>query len=116
MSYYLVKTVVTAILVVAIAEVAKRSSLAGGILASVPITSVLAMVWLYVDTGDVARIGALATSVAWLVLPSLVLFVVLPWLLHRGVPFPLGLAVAIAATALAYWAMVLTLGRLGIRI
>jgi len=116
MSYYLVKTVITAVLVVAIAEVAKRSTLVGGILASVPLTSVLAMVWLYVDTGDVARVSALATSIAWLVLPSLVLFVVLPWLLHRGVPFPLGLAAAIAATALAYWGMVLMLGRLGIRI
>ncbi|MFB6260787.1 MAG: hypothetical protein ABEJ96_01440 [Thiohalorhabdaceae bacterium] len=49
-------------------------------------------------------------------LPSLVLFVVLPWLLHRGLPFPLSLVGAIAATALAYWGMVRMLGRLGIRV
>ncbi|KPV39650.1 hypothetical protein AN478_11045 [Thiohalorhabdus denitrificans] len=116
MGYYLIKAVITAILVVAISEVAKRSSLVGGILASVPITSVLAMVWLYVDTGDVGKVSALATSVAWLVLPSLVLFVLLPWLLHRGVPFPLGLVMAIAATALAYGGMVLVLARFGIRL
>mgnify|MGYP000565407231 CR=1 FL=1 len=116
MAYYLTKTLITAVLVVAISEVAKRSSLIGGILASVPITSVLAMVWLYVDTGDVGRISSLAISIAWLVLPSLVLFVVLPWLLHRGVPFPLGLIAAIAATALAYWGMVRMLGRFGIRV
>ncbi|MFA9460285.1 DUF3147 family protein [Thiohalorhabdus methylotrophus] len=116
MGYYLTKTVITAILVVAISEVAKRSSLIGGILASVPLTSVLAMVWLYVDTGDVARVSALASSIVWLVLPSLVLFVVLPWLLHRGVSFPLALTVAIGATALAYWALVLVLARFGIRL
>ncbi|MEF8793899.1 DUF3147 family protein [Thiohalorhabdus sp.] len=116
MGYYLIKTIVTAILVVAISEVAKRSALIGGILASVPLTSVLAMVWLHVETGDVARISALASSIFWLVLPSLVLFLVLPWLLHRGVPFPLSLIAAIAATALAYWGMVQMLGRFGIQI
>jgi hypothetical protein len=114
--YYLTKTLITAILVVAISEVAKRSSLAGGILASVPVTSVLAMIWLYVDTGDAAKVGALATSIAWLVLPSLVLFVVLPWLLHRGVAFPLAMVIGVAATVLAYGGMVVTLGRVGIRI
>ncbi|MFB6260788.1 MAG: DUF3147 family protein [Thiohalorhabdaceae bacterium] len=63
MAYYLTKTLITVVLVVAISEVAKRSSLIGGILASVPITSVLAMVWLYVDTGDVGKISSLAISV-----------------------------------------------------
>lgn len=116
MGYYLTKTLITAILVVTISEVAKRSALVGGILASVPVTSVLAMIWLYVDTGDVGKISSLATSVAWLVLPSLVLFVVLPWLLHRGVAFPLALAIGVAATVLAYGGMVLMLGRLGIRL
>ena len=85
--YYLVKVLITSVLVVAVSEVAKRSSLVGAILASIPLTSVLAMIWLYVDTGNTARVSALATSVFWLVLPSLVLFLALPWLLKQGLSF-----------------------------
>ncbi len=74
------------------------------------------MIWLYIDTGDAAKVSALAVRVAWLVAPSLVLFVVLPWLLHRGASFPLALAAGMAATVLAYWGTVVFLGRLGLRI
>ena len=77
----------TAVLVVAISEVAKRSSLLGAVLASIPLTSLLAMVWLYADTGDARRSPSLATGIFWLVLPSLVLFVALPLLLRAGMAF-----------------------------
>ena len=63
----------TAVLVVAISEVAKRSSLLGAVLASIPLTSVLAMIWLYADTGDAEKVADLATGIFWLVLPSLAL-------------------------------------------
>ena len=85
MSYYIVKIVVTAILVVLISEIAKRSSFVGALLASIPIISVLAMFWLYMDTNDVLKVSSFASSVFWLVLPSLVLFISLPLLLKHGV-------------------------------
>jgi hypothetical protein len=53
MTYYIVKIVITTVLIVAIAEISKRSSFAGAILASIPIISVLAMTWLYVESKDV---------------------------------------------------------------
>ena len=68
-----VKVIVTSVLVVAIAEVAKRSTLFAAILASIPLTSVLAMIWLYLDTGNTEKVANLANSVFWLVLPSLAL-------------------------------------------
>ena len=71
MAEYVVKIVLTSMLVVAISETAKRSSLAGAILASLPLTSLLAFVWLYVDTGDTQKVASLATGIFWLVLPSL---------------------------------------------
>lgn len=116
MFYYLVKISITAVLVVAIAEIAKRSTLLGAFLASVPVVSVLAMVWLYVDTRDSARVAALATSVFWLVLPSLALFVALPVLLRRGVDFSLSLGISLAVTALAYAVMIVVLQRFGVRL
>lgn len=116
MLYYVTKVAVTALLVVLISEVAKRSSFLGAVLASVPLTSVLAMLWLYLDTGDAAKVSALAGSVFWLVLPSLALFVALPLLLAKGVNFYLGLVVSIAITALCYWLMVTLLRLYGIEL
>lgn len=116
MAEYVVKIVLTSILVVAISETAKRSSLAGAVLASLPLTSLLAFVWLYLDTGDTHKVASLATGIFWLVLPSLVLFIVLPILLARGVGFWPGLAGSVALTIASYFAMVWLLGRLGIEV
>lgn len=114
MTYYLFKIAVTTVLIVLISEVAKRSSLIGAILASVPLVSVLAMIWLYVDTGDTVRISTLASSIFWLVLPSLVLFLVLPVLLNQGMNFYLSITIAIALTAGSYFLMVAVLQHFGI--
>jgi len=115
-AYYITKVAVTAVLVVLISEIAKRSSFIGAVLASVPLTSVLAMLWLYVDTGDVEKISTLASSVFWLVLPSLALFVALPVLLGQGINFYLGLAVSIGITAICYWLMVTALRYYGVEL
>lgn len=111
-----IKIAVTAVLVVAISEVAKRSSLMGAVLASIPVTSVLAMIWLYADTGNAGEVAELATGIFWLVLPSLVLFIVLPLLIRAGWPFGLSLAAACALTVGAYFLMLAVLDRFGISI
>lgn len=116
MTYYVVKLAVTAGLVVLVSELSKRSSFLGALLASLPLVSVLAMVWLYVDTRDTAAVAALSRGVFWLVLPSLVLFVVLPLLLQRGYGFYFSLAVSIAATVVSYFAMLAITSRLGLHI
>ncbi len=92
MSFYLIKIIVTTGLIVIISEIAKRSSLMGAILASIPLVSVLAMLWLYIDTKDVAKISSLSINIFWLVLPSLTLFISLPVLLKQGLNFYLSLA------------------------
>ena len=67
-----------------VSELAKRSSFWGAALASLPLTSLLAFVWLYLDTGDIQKVSSLSQGIFWLVLPSLLLFVVLPLLLRSG--------------------------------
>ncbi len=116
MIYYIVKLLITVVLVVLVSELAKRSTLYGALLASVPLVSVLAMIWLYVDTRDTARVAALSGSIFWLVLPSLALFVVLPVLLKAGVNFYLSMAIGIAATVFCYWLVVTYLPQLGIKL
>ena len=114
MLYAAIKVLLTAALVVAISEVAKRSSAFGAIIASLPLTSLLAFVWLYGETGDTSKVAQLSSSIFWYVLPSLVLFVVLPLLLARGFGFWPSLLLASAATFAAYLLMAAVLARFGI--
>lgn len=116
MLYLAVKFAITAAIVVAISEIGKRSSFLGALLASLPLTSILAIVWLYAETGDRDKIATLSTGIFWLVLPSLVLFVALPQLLTRGVEFYASLAISGALTVAAYGLMSLLLSRFGIAI
>ncbi|MDQ8699402.1 DUF3147 family protein [Hyphomicrobium sp. LHD-15] len=109
------KVLLTSLLVVGTSEAAKRSVIAGAIIASLPLTSVLAMIWLYADTRDPERVASLASSIFWLVLPSLALFLVLPLLLRRGVPFVPSLAIGIVVTVISYAAMLAVLKWLGIQ-
>lgn len=113
MLYAALKVFLTAVLVVAISEAAKRSTLLGGILASLPLTSLLAFIWVYGETGDTAKIANLSVSIFWYVLPSLVLFVALPLLLTRGIDFWLSLIIASALTFAAYALMANILARFG---
>lgn len=116
MLYSAVKVVLTAVLVVAISEIAKRSSVFGALIASLPLTSLLAFLWIYGETGDTAKIASLSQGIFWLVLPSLVLFVALPVMIAKGFGFWISLAVACGLTVAAYGAMLVVLGRFGITI
>jgi hypothetical protein len=111
-----IKIAATAIMVVAISEVAKRSSLFGAVLASIPLTSVLAMIWLYADTGDPEKVAELASGIFWLVLPSLALFIALPLLIRAGWGFAPSLLAASALTVACYFLMLAILKRFGIAI
>ena len=115
-THYIVRIAVTTLLIVLVSELSKRSSFVGAILASVPLVSVLGMIWLYADTQNASTVSALATSIFWLVLPSLALFIALPLLLGRGLNFYLSLGISIGVTILCYWALVTLLGRVGVRL
>ena len=116
MTYYALKIVVSAVLIVAISELAKRSTFAGALLASLPLVSLLAMIWLYAETKNVTEVATLSRSIFWLVLPSLVLLVVLPALLRLGIGFWASLGLSAAATALAYLGAIRLLAAFGIRL
>src|SRR5579864_7144624 len=105
MLYYLVKLVFSALLIVAVSELAKRQPAWAGALASLPLVSLLAIVWLYVDTRSTLQVTELSISIFWLVLPSLLFFVVLPVLLRQGLGFTWSLSLAIVAMLLGYAVM-----------
>lgn len=116
MVYYIIKIVITTILIVLISEISKRNTLLGSILASIPLVSVLAMIWLYVDTKDIEKISALSASIFWLVIPSLALFVSLPLLLRKEFGFYPSMGISIVITIGCYYLMIIILGKLGINL
>src|SRR5690606_7908473 len=95
---YGLKVGVSALVIVAVTEVSKRSTLLGAALASLPITSLMAFVWLYWDTGDAMRVANLAVAILWLVLASLIFFIALPLLIKAGWAFWPSLFVSLILT------------------
>ncbi len=102
MATLLFKVLITAILVIAISELGKRSTFAGALLASLPLMSLLALVWLYRDTGDALRAAQMASGIFWLVLPSLLFFLVFPFGIKTGWGFWPAMGAGIVATIGAY--------------
>ena len=113
---YFLKLIISAVLIVLISEIGKRSSFWGAILASLPFISILAFVFLYQETKDIQKINALSISIFWLVIPSLILFVSLPVFLKRGMNFYTALVLASALTVVGYFLMSFGMKRFGIAI
>ncbi len=116
MLYYLLKVIISALLIVAISEIAKRSTGFAALIASLPLTSLLAFVWLQAEGSAPERIAELSSQIFWLVLPSLVLFIALPLLLKQGLNFWISLAISVAATAGCYLALLPLLRRVGVNL
>ena len=116
MIYYILKVLISSVIIVVISEVSKRSSLMGSIFASLPLVSVLAMIWLYVDTKSVEKVSELSTSIFWLVIPSLSLFLILPQMLKWKINFYLSLLISITIMVIIYYLMVLILEKFNIKL
>ena len=88
--------------VVIASEVAKKTTIFGALITSIPIISVLSLTWLYEDTKDTIQVANFAESILWLILPSTLLFILLPYLLRQGWSFENSMLTGITATILAY--------------
>ncbi|HEX8225989.1 MAG TPA: DUF3147 family protein [Allosphingosinicella sp.] len=116
MIYLLIKAVISGIIVALVSEIAKRNPGLGGLLASLPLISVLGMIWLWRDTGDPVRMAAHAEATFWFVLPSLPMFLLIPFMMRSGFSFWLALAAGCALT-IALYALTLAVGpKLGLKL
>jgi len=116
MFYLAVKTIISALVIVAVSEIGKRSTLGGAIFASLPLISILSMIWLYEETRDIKIVMQLSNSIFWLVLPSVTLFISFPILLIQLKNFYLALFIATITTMLMYLVMIMILTKFGIRL
>ncbi|GAA4027581.1 hypothetical protein GCM10022281_02830 [Sphingomonas rosea] len=113
---FLAKAGIAGLLAAAVAEIARRSPGWGGLLASLPLTSLMACTLLYWDTGDTAKVADLSNGIMWFIVPSLPLFLVLPVLLRSGMNFWLALGLVIAGTMALYAATFALAGRMGVKL
>ncbi len=114
---YFIKIILSAVLIVLISEISKRTSFWGGLIASLPITSLLAIIWLYIDTGDKEKVSKLSINIFWFVLPSLLFFITLPFFITKlGWNVYFSIAVSSGITMFGYYLMAALLAKYGIKI
>ena len=116
MIYNIVKILISAILIALISEVSKRSTFFGAILASIPLVSVMAMIWLYIDTNDSLQVVQLSKSIFWLVIPSLVLFITFPFFIRLQLSFYTALSASLIAMVTTYFITIAILDKFDIHL
>lgn len=116
MLYLAIKALLSGVLIAAASEIAKRYPGFGALVASLPLVSVLGMVWLWRDKPDAENMAAHAGATFWYVIPSLPMFLVIPMLLRSGMSFWLALTLGCMLTIVLYSAMTLLAPRFGLRL
>lgn len=116
MAYYITKLIITSLLIVLISEIAKRSSLMGAMLAAIPLVSILAMTWMYVDTSDSRDAVEFSKRIVWLIAPSMTLFIAFPLLIRKGLGFYPSMFVSVIMTIFAYYSVLFLLGKFGVKL
>jgi hypothetical protein len=116
MLYLIIKALISGLIVMAVSEIARRSPTFGALVVSLPLVSLLGILWLWRDTGDTVRIAAHAEATFWYVLPSLPMFLVFPFMLRHGIGFWPALLAGCLLTVLLYGVTVLIAARFGVRL
>ncbi len=113
MLFFIIKVISSALIIGIISEVSKRSTFIGSIFASIPLTSILAIIWLYEEKKNLSQIISLSYNIFWLVIPSLSFFLIFPYFLKINLNFYFALLLSISIMLLFYFLMVLILGIFG---
>ena len=107
MTWYLIKLGLTAVVIVLVSEIAKKLPLLGSLIASLPLISVLGMIWMYWEIKEpqvmTKKIADHSEGTFWYVLPSLPMFLVMPWMMRKGISFPVSMLAGIALTGILYF-------------
>lgn len=116
MLYLAIKAAISGVLIAIISVVAKRNPGFGALIASLPLVSVLGMIWLWRDKPDVATMAAHAEATFWFVLPSLPMFLLIPWMLRAGWNFWVALVAGCLLTIILYTGMTWLGPKLGLKL
>ncbi len=113
---FIIKIIFSAIIIALVSELGKKYTFFASILASLPLVSVLALIWLYKETSDMQKVTNLSHGIFWAVIPSLLLFIALPLLLKMGFDFYKAMFLSCLITSVGYWLFISILNKLGVTI
>ncbi len=113
---FIVRALLSGIIIALIAVIGKKAPAAGALIASLPLISIMGMIWLWRDTGDSSLLANHAEATFYFVIPSLPMFLVIPWMLRSGVSFWISLGAGIVLTIALYLLTAMLVSRFGIRI
>ena len=116
MMMLITKYAVTAFVIVLVSEVAKRADKFGALISSLPFVTIMVMIWLYIEKQGNQKIGDHAYYTFWYVLPTLPMFLVMPWLMTKGMNFWIALAICVAVTFACFVLVAFGAKRFGINL
>ena len=110
------KYAVTALVIVLVSELAKRSDKLGALISSLPFVTIMVMIWLYLEKQGSQKIGNHAYYTFWYVIPTLPMFLVMPWLMAKGLNFWLALVICAVITAICFLLTAILAKRFGVNL
>ncbi len=116
MTAFIARALLSGVIVALVAMIARRNPAAGALVASLPLVSLLAMIWLWHDTADRERLAAHVEATFWYVLPSLPMFLAIPWLLRHGQNVWIAIGAGCVLTILLYFVTIMIAARFGVRL
>lgn len=116
MTAFAIRAILSGIIIALIAFVGRKAPAMGALIASLPLISILGMIWLWRDTGDSKLLADHAEATFYFVLPSLPMFLLIPWMLRSGYSFWLSLSGGILLTIILYLITAMLAARVGVRI
>ena len=116
MTPLILRALISGVIIALASTIARRQPALGAIIVSLPLVSVLSMIWLWRDDPDPEGMARFVESTFWYFLPTMPMFLAIPAMLRSGVGFPLALLAGCALTVLLFVAMTYVAGRLGSRL
>lgn len=115
-SEFIIRALLSGLIIAAIAVIGRKAPALAAMVASLPLISIIGMIWLWRDTGDTKLLADHAEATFWYVLPSLPMFLAVPWMLRTGLNFWIALAAGIALTFVLYLLTIGIAARFGVRL
>ena len=116
MTLLITKYAVTAFIIVVVSELAKRSDKFGALVSSLPFVTIMVMVWLHLEKQGTEKLANHAFYTFWYVIPTMPMFLLMPWLLHRGIGFWWALLWSALLTYVCFFLTALVAKRFGVEL
>lgn len=107
------KIIISALIIFIASEIAKKDTLVGAIIVSLPMISLLSIIWIYVETRDIERIISFSYSVFSMIIPSLSFFLTLPYFLKKNISFSISLMLSIVIMIVLYFGLATLYKKIG---